>query len=74
VRIRTNILCPQSSYKTVYIARNTTARQLIRLIINSSETDEKPEDFILREASADFTGISWTVYVFPSSDIWKTNL
>lgn len=40
----------------MYIARNTTSRQLIELIVNGSGTDENPDDFTLREASSDFDG------------------
>ncbi|XP_048579790.1 uncharacterized protein LOC5517974 isoform X2 [Nematostella vectensis] len=52
VRVRASVLTPGASHKTVYIARNTTARQLIKLLIKTSNSDESPDNFLLRESSA----------------------
>ncbi|KAK3752417.1 hypothetical protein QZH41_008619, partial [Actinostola sp. cb2023] len=54
VRVRTNVLSPENTYKTVFIARCTTSRELIKLIIDGCKTDGLHENFTLREASADF--------------------
>ena len=42
----------KADFKSLYIARSTTCAEVVRLVLAGYDTQEKPENFCLREGSA----------------------
>ena len=49
------------AYTSIHVARNTTAHELVKLVLENYGKDESPDNFLVRESSANLEGESVSI-------------